>query len=172
MFLMRLLFLFWFVGLAALGAHASVASRPNPPRPGWPTADYRTLANLAAEAEIAVFDFGSSKKKAFIKDRTWLAAFQQQLHSSSGKPDAYCFCVSYPIVRLMKGDQELVSIQLTHGHKIRFLGAAGSGDFILSPGDYETLLKIERAAFPAAMEFPRPPPANHRPQPARVELKP
>lgn len=149
---------------------ASVTAPPKPPPPGWPTADYSTLAAFSLKAELAVFDFGDGKK-AFITDSAWLAAFQKQLAAATGKPDSYCFCVAYPIVHLLSGDKELVAIELTHSNKIRFFSAGGNGDFILSPADHETLRKLERTAIPSAVAFPKLPAANHRPQPARLELK-
>lgn len=165
---MKLLFLF-----AALwvSAQASETVLPKPRALGWPTADYATLSTLGVKAEMAVFDFGNGKK-AFIKDPAWLTAFQTQLASTTGKPGAYCFCIAYPIVRLVCGEKELVAIELTHSNKIRFLAGESSGDFIIPAVDYDTLVKLERAAIPSAIEFPKTPAENHRRQPARVELKP
>jgi len=150
---------------------AGEVALPKPRGLGWPTADYATFSALSTKAEMAVFDFGNGKK-AFVKDPAWLDAFQKQLASTTGKPDAYCFCISYPIVRLVSGEKELVAIELTHGNKIRFFGNGNSGDFIIPAVDYDTLVKLERAAVPAAIGFPKLPPSNHRRPPARIELKP
>ena len=152
-------------------ARASDTARPKLGAPGWPTADYATFSALGVKAEMAVFDFGNGKK-SFITDPAWLATFHTQLASTTGKPDSYCFCVSYPIVRLVSGEKELIAIELTHGNKIRFFANVGSGDFIIPAADYDTLMKLERAALPSAIGFPKTPAANHRRQPARVELKP
>jgi hypothetical protein len=165
---MKLLFL--WVAHSGSGLASDIA-RPKPHAPGWPTADYTTFAALVAKAEMAIFDFGNGKK-AFVRDREWLAAFQQQLVSTTGKHDAYCFCVAYPIVRLVSGEKELVAIELTHDNKVRFFAPGSSGDFIIPPADHETLRKLERAAVPAAIGFPKLPPPHRRPPPARIELKP
>ncbi len=170
---MRPLALIFALALAvsSVPLHAGDVALSKPPVPGWPTADYATFSAFSVKAEMAVFDFGNGKK-AFIKDPAWLEAFQKQLASTTGKPDAYCFCIAYPIVRLVSGEKELVAIELTHGNKIRFFANGGSGDFIIPAADYDTLIKLERAALPSAIGFPKTPAANHRRQPPRVELKP
>lgn len=151
--------------------HAGDGALPKPRGLGWPTADYATFSAFSGKAEMAIFDFGNGKK-AFIKDPAWLDAFQKQLASTTGKPDAYCFCIAYPIVRLVSGEKELVAIELTHGNKIRFFANGGSGDFIIPAADYDVLKTLMRVVFPSAIGFPKTPAPNHRRPPARVELKP
>ena len=162
-----LLFLLALVGIAA-HTHGSVNTAP---KPGWPTKSLAELIALTADAEMAVFDFGKKDKIAFVKDAAWLEEFKNQLAALEGRPDAHCFCIARPIMRLVNGDRELVAIELTHGNKIRFTSKNGSGDYILSSDDHAALVKLMRAALPATVEFPPMPKAGHRPAPNRVELE-
>lgn len=128
------------------------------------------IARLAA-ADGAVIDFRNGRK-AFVTDAAWLAEFKHQL-SDSGKPAAQapCFCIA-PQIQFLKGNDVLVSVELTHDYRVRFWGLSHLGDFVLPEANYSALAKLERAAFPSAITFPKASAAKHRSLPARVELKP
>lgn len=140
--------------------------------PGWPTHSLAEMVSFLTEAEGAVFDFGDAKSIVIVKDPAWLAAVLEVLRTTEGRPDAYCFCITRPIIQLIAKDRPVASIQLTHGHKVRISGEVFSGDFIVRPADYEALRGLLRTALPARVTWPKPPPPHKRPLPARVPVQP
>lgn len=158
------LILFLAVTCAAT-APASIEEKPK--RPGWPDADYPAFVASLEKATLVVFDYGDGRK-AFVTESKWIEAFRSVLASSPGKADAYCFCISYPLMEFIAEGKTVIStIELTHGNKVRFAANSQSGDFILPAQDYQALVKLMRAVQPEAVGKP----AKPAPEKPKVDLE-
>jgi hypothetical protein len=158
-----------FAAIAALLAgvlQASVTAPPKPPPPGWPTEPYATFVARLSEVDLVVFEFDRGAK-LFVTERAWLDAFKTGLATDQAKPEAYCFCVSEPLMKLYAKDKLLCSFQLTHDQKVRF----GANDFVVPAKTYDTLLELCRIALKNERYAPAKKSPGHA-APPRVELKP
>lgn len=161
---MRLLFL--FAALNCVAANASITVPLKPPQPGLPTESYATFAERCRAVDLVVFEFRGDRK-IFMRDPAWLDAFKTALASSEGKPDAPCFCISEPAIKLYSKDRLLCSFELPHDNKVRFSGS----DFIVPAETQQTLTKLIAIAMKNERYAPPTKSRQHN-APARVELKP
>lgn len=114
------------------------------PRPGWPTADYKTvLASLNQTTFAVIYYYDGSK--VIVADSQWLERLKQLLAAADGKPASYCFCINYPQIELLTKAGPFATMEVPHGNKLRFFGREFSGDFGVDP-------KIAKAILDLAME--------------------
>ncbi|MBL9190414.1 MAG: hypothetical protein JNK23_23240 [Opitutaceae bacterium] len=107
------------------------------------------LTRLARDADIFVIEFyaDSTKKKIIAVDKTWILRLAQALQVIEYEPGSYCFCISYPIVHLYRGDERLLTFSVHHGDRLRFKTSDDvNHDFIIGPaaGKHLVSLALER----------------------------
>lgn len=162
---MRLLAILLATTVLSPALRASDVARPKPTPPGWPTESFAVISGRCRGADLAVFEFGS--RKIFVTERAWLDAFDAALATDHAKPDAYCFCISDPVLKLYAKNQFLGRVELTHDSKIRFTG----GDFIVPADTHVALRKLWAIAMKIESYAPPKKSAKHS-APPRVELQP
>lgn len=154
----------WVLAFTAL--QASVTARRKPPPPGWPTEDYATVVARCHRIDLVVFEFRGGRK-IFVTDSRWLDEFKATLADAGARPDAICFCISEPTIKLYAKDQLVCSFELVHDNKVRF----GGSDFIVPAETHQALAKL----LSIALKSERHAPARKSPKhdaPIRVDLKP
>lgn len=158
---LALLFSLWLT-VACLGGVKAPAGRP--------TASAADIVKSLQPATLAVVTFHDDTE-VVITDKAWLDQLKRTLADASYQPDAYCFCVNYPQITLMAGDQLLTTLQVPHGEKFRFSGKQFSGDFRVGSTAAKAVIDLamsQRAkAGPASHAVPK-----KQPPPTKVELKP
>lgn len=137
---------------------------------GHPTANAADIVKSLQQATLAIVTFHDDTE-VIITDKAWLDQLKHTLADASYQSDAYCFCVNYPQITLMAGDELLTTLQVPHGEKFRFSGKPFSGDFRVGSTAAKAVIDLamsQRAkAGPATHAVPKKPAP-----PTKVELKP
>ncbi|HRJ46607.1 MAG TPA: hypothetical protein PKY38_04550 [Opitutaceae bacterium] len=107
------------------------------------------FAQVAREADSAVIEFYDDRKIHLVKfsDAAWIARLADVLQSSVYEPRDYCFCISYPTISLVRGNNVILILSVHHAEKLRITDSSNAmSDFHVgqTTGKLITVLALEK----------------------------
>ena len=92
----------------------------------------RYFASLVRKSDAAVIAIreGKNERPLRITDPAWFARLSTALENASCEPIPHGLWVSYPMIRLYRGQTEILSL-MTNGKVLRGLSDQVSGDYIV-----------------------------------------
>jgi hypothetical protein len=111
---------FLIVGLVCVSAALSVGASSDD--------QAAQFARVAREADSVIIDFLDGRKTRSVRfsDAAWVTQVADALQSSAYEPSPHCFCISYPTISLVRGNDIILTLSVHHGEKLRIKGATGA----------------------------------------------